>query len=242
MRRVLVALAMIAASVFMAAPAIAQEDSTGTSNEGTADGSPPPPEGSGLLEDALQPPADDDSPRSDPETQAEDEDVAAQAQDPDKVKNITICHRTNSETNPYNEITVSAFSIVKDNGHDSHDGPVFEPGLKDQQIKWGDIIPEFDYDGGNQHYDGKNLADGSDILANGCLVPGETPGDDDGGGDDDGDDDGDDSDDHEAALPDTGGPSPMIPLMGGLLTAFGIAILLRNGSVQGPAAGRHVRP
>lgn len=41
---------------------------------------------------------------------------------------ITICHATNSETNPYNEITISVNGL---NGHGDHDGdflPAFEAG------------------------------------------------------------------------------------------------------------------
>jgi len=250
MRRVLTALAMLAACVFIAAPAIAQEDAAGSTEPGTSDANTPeetpPSEEPPPVENLLPPPADEGE-VTEPETAAEPEDgeVGALAKDPDKVKNITICHRTNSETNPYRVITVSAFSIVKDSGHDSHNGPVFEPGLKEQMIKWGDIIPEFDYSEG--HYDGQNLDEGSDILANGCQVPGEEDDDDGNPGDDDGDDDGDDGDDGDdddkGNLPATGGGSPWILLTGGLLTVLGIAMLTNGsmGRMQGSVAGRHVK-
>ena len=253
MKRVLIALAMIAASMFIAAPAIAQEDATGsangdTSTEGTTEATTPPPaEEPPPAVDLLTPEDSEDpeDPESSPEESAEDG-VGTLNHEPDHVRNITICHRTNSENNPYNEITVSANSIVRNNGHDSHDGPVFEPGLKDQGIEWGDIIPEFDYDEGQEHYDGQNLGDGgADILANGCLVPGEEPPgeDDDDGGDDDGDDDGDGDDDDDKSLPNTGGDSPWILLTGGLLTVLGIAILNSYGPMgrHTALAGRHIK-
>ncbi|MDQ6911174.1 MAG: hypothetical protein M3Z84_10415, partial [Actinomycetota bacterium] len=54
----------------------------------------------------------------------------------------TICHRTNSDTNPYVVITPANAGVL--NGHfNEHQGPIWEPGLKAQHIKWGDIIPPF---------------------------------------------------------------------------------------------------
>jgi hypothetical protein len=84
-----------------------------------------------------------------------------------------ICHRTNSDTNPYVQINPDINSIViKKSGHDSHNGPVWNPTLKDQKIKWGDIIPPFDW-GNGEHYDGKNWdADGIAIWENNCNIPG----------------------------------------------------------------------
>jgi ABC-type sugar transport system substrate-binding protein len=48
---------------------------------------------------------------------------------------VTICHRTNSRTNPYNQQAVAKSSAVE--GHASHDGPIFGPDVDN----WGDIIP-----------------------------------------------------------------------------------------------------
>ena len=66
--------------------------------------------------------------------------------------NITLCHATEADANPYIVNTVDAKSIVNlPNGHDDH----IDGGLDDL----GDIIPPFDYnfDGGAiEHYDGKN--------------------------------------------------------------------------------------
>ena len=98
---------------------------------------------------------------------------------------VTLCHRTNSETNPYVVITVDVASVFKNNGHDSHDeGGVYQPGDKARGVRWGDIIPPFSYfaspqdekSGTVSQYPGLNYgADGQAILANGCQVPGPPP-------------------------------------------------------------------
>jgi hypothetical protein len=77
---------------------------------------------------------------------------------------LTICHRTNSNTNPYVEITPSINGVI--NGHEGHTGPIWDPTLKAQHIKWGDIIPPF------TGFAGQNwTAEGQQILANGCDIP-----------------------------------------------------------------------
>jgi hypothetical protein len=91
---------------------------------------------------------------------------------------VTICHRTNSDTNPYVEISPSANGVL--HGHAAHhDDPfVWTPTLKSSGQKWGDIIPAFDdfpglnltTEGG---YDGTTT--GAEILANGCVVPQPEP-------------------------------------------------------------------
>jgi uncharacterized repeat protein (TIGR01451 family) len=95
---------------------------------------------------------------------------------------VTLCHRTNSENNPYVVITIDKAGVFK-TGHDGHDeGGVYQPGDKANGVRWGDIIPAFDYyaspqdetAGTRSHYDGlNNTAAGLDVLANGCQVPGE---------------------------------------------------------------------
>ena len=55
---------------------------------------------------------------------------------------VTICHATNSETNPYVINSVDNDSIIK-KGHGDHTGPIFEPGMKADKVKWGDVIPPF---------------------------------------------------------------------------------------------------
>ena len=81
---------------------------------------------------------------------------------------VTLCHRTNSDHNPYVRITVSINSVIKSSGHDGHNGPVYAAGLKAAHQKWGDIIPAFSYDGGS--YPGQNWAAGSAIFGAGCAV------------------------------------------------------------------------
>jgi hypothetical protein len=76
---------------------------------------------------------------------------------------FTICHRTNSSTNPYNEITVDRDSLIRQ-GHLNHTGPIFTPTLK---IKWGDIIPPVP----PELPLGMNWPAGAPILNNGCEVP-----------------------------------------------------------------------
>lgn len=67
---------------------------------------------------------------------------------------VTICHRTDSVTNPYVKETVSASSVDGNNGNDNgkgdhlleHTGPVFQKGFTHNDT-WGDIIPSFDTKG-----------------------------------------------------------------------------------------------
>jgi len=67
------------------------------------------------------------------------------------VTKVDICHRTNSNQNPYVVNAPDASGDVS--GHDGHDGPVWDDSLKENHIKWGDIIPPFKYSGGDQDPD-----------------------------------------------------------------------------------------
>ena len=83
---------------------------------------------------------------------------------------ITICHRTNSDENPYVVNHPANEGVL--NGHFTQHNElvIWEPGLKDNGIMWGDIIPPFD---GNQ---GLNWnAEGQAIFNNGCVPPGFVP-------------------------------------------------------------------
>ena len=68
---------------------------------------------------------------------------------------VTICHRTNSVTNPYRMITVNQNSITRNRGHRDHDGQQnnqygpFDPTFTypNNAKNWGDIIPGGDADG-----------------------------------------------------------------------------------------------
>lgn len=67
---------------------------------------------------------------------------------------VTICHRTNSNVNPYVRITIDTDAAHggKDHGAGDHaakhQGPVWNPDLKTQGVKWGDIIPSYTDDQG----------------------------------------------------------------------------------------------
>jgi len=109
------------------------------------------------------------------------------ATQPDPLHKVTICHRTNSETNPYVQITVDEASVDGDAGNDNgqgdhlieHVGPVFTAGLKDLGVEWGDIIPPFYSDGETlTGYATLNWDEaGQAIFANGCdlVQPSEEP-------------------------------------------------------------------
>jgi hypothetical protein len=89
----------------------------------------------------------------------------------DTTPKVTICHATNSDTNQYRTITVDANAVIK-RGHDGHEGPVWNPTLKDAKVKWGDIIPAFDWvdkQDVTHHYAGMNT-DALDVIANGCKI------------------------------------------------------------------------
>lgn len=86
---------------------------------------------------------------------------------------VTICHRTDSNTNPYTNPTVDISSSGHlQGGHDNeHEGPIWNPGLKDLKIEWGDIIPAYEYqpaEGPLFVYPGQNWPAGEALLKDGC--------------------------------------------------------------------------
>jgi uncharacterized repeat protein (TIGR01451 family) len=96
---------------------------------------------------------------------------------------VTICHRTNSVSNPYNKITVS-LNAVDGEGHSDHqghdEGGIFDPAVDypPNQKDWGDIIPPFDENGDqipDPSFPGSlNWPLGQTIFENGdCEVTGE---------------------------------------------------------------------
>ena len=82
---------------------------------------------------------------------------------------VTLCHATDSVTNPYVSITVDYHSI-EHKGHGGHEGPVYFPGIEG---KWGDVIPSYDFGDGHA-YPGMNLADGQALLDSGCTTVPDT--------------------------------------------------------------------
>jgi LPXTG-motif cell wall-anchored protein len=92
----------------------------------------------------------------------------AHATPPRPEHKITLCHRTDSYTNPYVSITVDVASVLH-HGHDGHGGPVFFAGIPKHQ-KWGDIIPPFNF-GSGEIYGGKNwTSDGTVVFNRGCAT------------------------------------------------------------------------
>ena len=88
---------------------------------------------------------------------------------------ITICHRTDSETNPYVRKTVDASSTDLD-GHEGHTGGLWYNGHP-KEPKWGDIIPPTSDDGVIAVTPMNWTAMGQAMWNNGCASPfGPPPG------------------------------------------------------------------
>jgi hypothetical protein len=92
---------------------------------------------------------------------------AEAATPPSSPENVSYCDRTSSVITPYVLVTSPVDSIVAE-GHGSHTGPVYPAVGPDGN--WGDIIPPFDYDNGQQHFAGVDWPEGSDVLRAGCAV------------------------------------------------------------------------
>ena len=94
---------------------------------------------------------------------------------------VTICHRTDSATNPYRQITVdqSAVDGVGNSDHyGEHQGPlasttVVAQQLKDAHIKWGDIIPPLKgvHNGLNWTTEGQAIYDANCVVPTPPLTP-----------------------------------------------------------------------
>lgn len=85
---------------------------------------------------------------------------------------VTICHATNSATNPYVKITVDTHAAVKA-GHAGHDEGVVATSvakateLKEAKITWGDVIPAIP----EQNFAGLNwTADGKALFNHDCAM------------------------------------------------------------------------
>lgn len=84
----------------------------------------------------------------------------------DEDHKTTICHRTNSDTNPYVQITVDNHAIdgSKKSDHSHHTGPIWNETLKAQHIKWGDIIPPVEGVNPGQNW----TEEGQAVYGDGC--------------------------------------------------------------------------
>ena len=85
---------------------------------------------------------------------------------------ITICHGTGAQGNPYvvNSPAINSSGTDKGElaaGHNDHVGPLWFSGIT---VTWGDIIPPYDFE--DFHYAGLNwTAEGQAIYNNGCNIP-----------------------------------------------------------------------
>lgn len=121
--------------------------------------------GEGDAQDQTTPPTDTSGDETTPPQNSQPGDENNDTTETDQ--KVTLCHATNSDSNPYVPITIDDNGTL--DGHDGHTGPIWDPTLKAQHISWGDIIPPFgDFPGMNW------TAEGQAILAAGCTVP--TPG------------------------------------------------------------------
>jgi len=86
---------------------------------------------------------------------------------------VTICHATDSHTNPYTTNTVNRSAVDEENnqylnGHGDHTGVVWYPGVADHS--WGDIIPPFTNAVTGTSFPGMNwTTEGQAIYDNGCT-------------------------------------------------------------------------
>ncbi|HET6877439.1 MAG TPA: hypothetical protein VFH38_07905 [Jatrophihabitans sp.] len=87
---------------------------------------------------------------------------------------VTVCHRTDSETNPYVKIVVSANAAY--HGHYlKHQGDGVWSPTHPKKPKWGDIIAPFTYRGQSYQLNYSDNAAGKTIFDNGCSVTAPVP-------------------------------------------------------------------
>ena len=107
-----------------------------------------------------------------------DDSTSGQTDGPEPVEQVTICHATNSFSNPYNQNEVDIDSILNPAPGQGREGPAFDPEVHSQSDRgWGDIVPPFHYldgDGQLQEYPGTdNWSEGGQTIHEaGCDVDG----------------------------------------------------------------------
>lgn len=105
--------------------------------------------------------------------------------DGDAAPKVTICHRTNSVSNPYVRITVDQDSVDGDAANDNgqgdhyleHNEGLFDPATMTNGDDWGDIIPPIDgvHDGLNWSEEGQAIYDNNCELPDEPVEPTEIP-------------------------------------------------------------------
>jgi len=185
MKRILLVLAIVAGSAFMAAPASAEDAVAGdtvaaaepTTTETTTTDTPAPEEQAAPAEEQAAPaeeqaaPAEEapaaEAPAEEPATEAAPapEPKAAVLQPAAPKEKVTICHGTSAVNNPYVQNRPAVEGDIS--GHADDDGAIFDPNTNVNGDHWGDIIPpvpSVDFPGLNWD------AAGQAIWENGCNL------------------------------------------------------------------------
>ena len=188
MRRVLIALAIVASFAFSAAPAVAQEGSDAPSEtvtpsqttEPTQDPPPPPPEETTPpppVEETTPPPVvDSPSPTQTPGTgqnSGSDQGSGAGGSTPGAAK------LSNSQADPVDQLGDTAVGKTVKVCHDSGSG-TYTTGhvgaasvLDGSAVAEGDIVKPFKFNGGG--FAGLNWDTGKSVYNNGCTAPSDAP-------------------------------------------------------------------
>jgi hypothetical protein len=168
LKKTIAVLAVVAGSVFLAAPAAVADgvvpDTEVTATPEPTDTPTDTPSDTPTETPAKKPADPPGRKPAVPEATSGLTDAKLVAAAPEKV---VICHATDAQNHPYVVNKPAKDGDVS--GHADHTGPVWHDGI---EPKWGDIIPPFDYPGGS--FPGLNWnAEGQAIYDNGCKIPDE---------------------------------------------------------------------